>query len=269
MLSRSAEVETMGARELSPGVLYLGAVLLLGANSEPVVGQDDGGFVKPGQTLSDLRRQEPEEEAVSSREGWSVGGAPLRQLALTVAILGAVGGLVVFGRRRRLHLKTRGQGGRMEIVDKLALSSRHWICVVRVDGKRLVIGISGDNLSSLAVLDDGVPGTSKGREVAVRAADRPAGALYRTDRKGPDTENERSREVTGVSSQGDAAKQRQGTFWFRPQESPASAADESWENDLAPYRREVNRLRATLQSWRQTSEGRERADDGVAEDRER
>jgi flagellar biogenesis protein FliO len=42
----------------------------------------------------------------------------------------------------------------VEIVGRAALSHRHSVCVIRVGEARIVIGLAGDRMSSLAVLED-------------------------------------------------------------------------------------------------------------------
>ena len=78
----------------------------------------------------------------------------------------------------------------------------------------------------------------------------------------------------GASPVREAVRRDEGPFWFRPGSdaneggAPAgSGEDASWENHLAPYRREVNRLRAMLQNWRQTTERGETGEKDGGEDR--
>ena len=100
---------------------------------------------------------------------------------------------------------------------------------------------------------------------------RPAGRAGGDSAEGPLSAEGRRRGDTGYGRQVDRATSREMTrrdesgFWFRP-ESPAKGAPseteggDDWENHLAPYRREVNRLRAMLQNWRQTTDRGERAE---------
>ncbi len=255
----------------APLTNYLAAVLLLVATPAYGTGEDDGGFVKSGQTLRDLRGEQPPPGAsvpqgVSPSEEWLNTGSLLRLVGLMIVVLSTLGVLMVFG-RRRLRLAAGAGGRRLEIVDKLALSRRHWVCVLRVDGKRLVVGVSGDNMSSLAVLEDGPPPVRGARESSlVRGEETLAVREYPGIRESGGTKEDFSLREAASSIEAESTRNEDGTFWFRPariqegEEGEEGEEDEGgesrWENHLAPYRREVNRLRAMLQNWRENSDER-------------
>lgn len=235
--------------------------LLLAAGSTALA-EDKGGFVKSGQTLRDLGGSDA---VTSSAEGtvfpeeWSSGR--FRLLGFTMLTLTLFGVLLLVWRRRRLRLGAAGGGTRLEIVEKIALSTRHWVCVLRVDEKRIVVGVSGDRMTTLALLGDvssvgfpsggrtGKPEESVGRELEAEG--------YRLVDAGGGGDDDEVDRTSGASRE--SRRKSEGAFWFRPENDPERKRDESpWENHLAPYRREVNRLRSMLQNWRQTAEREER-----------
>lgn len=117
----------------------------------------------------------------------------------------AVGAFFVI-RRRRQWGRMAADGHQLEIIDRLALSPKHWACLVRVEGRLLVVGMTADSLRTLALFDDG------------------------------DTTSSTSNPPTPKSE----------SFWFRP--SGDEGRSGVLDDNLAPYRREVTRLRAMLQN---------------------
>ena len=248
--------------------VFLVAVLTL-ATTSAAMAEEPGGFVKRGQSLRDLRIKDkdaetpaPSDEAAILAEEW-----PLRFLGLTTATLAVLAVLFLLWRRRRFRAGASEGGARLEILDKIALSTRQWVCILRVDEKRVVVGVSGDTMTSLAVLDDD---SSRGAPRPQRGSSNQGGQAlkvegYRLDETGgasPGSGVDRS-----ASSRRESMRRDEGSFWFRPDNGPSREAepsgsrdDVSLENHLAPYRREVNRLRATLQNWRQTTERGERSE---------
>ena len=245
--------------------VFLVAILTL-ATSSAVVAEDNGGFVKPGQSLRDFRTKDAGSPSSSADAATLAKEWPLRFVGLTTAMLATVAILFLLWRRRRLRAGASEGGARLEILDKIALSTRQWVCILRVDEKRVVVGVSGDTMTSLAVLDDDSSRGSRwrrggGSEQGGQAVEVEGYRLDETGRAGPGSCVDRS-----ATSPRESMRRDEGTFWFRPENRPSrddepsgSGDDVSWENHLAPYRREVNRLRAMLQNWRQTAERGERA----------
>jgi hypothetical protein len=159
---------------------------------------------------------------------------------------------------------------RLEILDRIALSTRQWVCILRVDEKRVVVGVSGDTMTSLAVLDDASRDSRLGSGGG--SVEGGQGLEVEGYRREDDRAGWGAGPVRGVSSR-ESMRRDEGTFWFRPGSgareggAPAgSGGDVPWENHLAPYRREVNRLRAMLQNWSRTTEREEAGQKDGGED---
>ena len=129
----------------------------------------------------------------------------LKWTGFAVLVAAVAAGTCLAIRRRRQWRRTATDGHRLEIVDRLALSPKHWACLLRVEGRLLVVGMTPDRMRTLALFDD--------------------------DAKTP--------AESTPNTKGDS-------YWFRP----ASEGGRSGvlDENLAPYRREVTRLRAMLQN---------------------
>jgi flagellar biogenesis protein FliO len=125
--------------------------------------------------------------------------------SVSLALAGA--GLVFFYRRWLPGGNRAASEGDLKVVGRVALSPRHLVYLLQAEGRKVVVGVSGDRLTSLAVLEE------RGRAAASPA---PPPASPRLDLPA-------SARAFGEST-GRAV----------------SAAD------LMPYRRQVNRLREML-----------------------
>jgi flagellar biogenesis protein FliO len=82
--------------------------------------------------------------------------APLVRLALAVAGISAAGwGLTVWARRR--HVTRGGENARIQVLASRNLGPRHQIALLEVGDHRLLIGMGGDSIATLADLSGGIP----------------------------------------------------------------------------------------------------------------
>ncbi len=224
-----------GFGKLIAAVVVAVTVTLSGIRVEAETARS-GGYVRPGDTIQPLRsaRELPARSSVSPARD------RLQLVGYIAAGLGLVGCLAfVYRRRRRGRLGVGTSGDDIRLVDRLALSPRHSVWVLRVRDRELVVGVTPDNISTLAVFD------------------RPSSVHAGAEGVSPLTLDSA---VTAKGGGGDP-------YWFRPHSESRGDDPEDGEScggnpssskltdDLTPYRREVTRLRSLLQNWRSGSEG--------------
>ncbi len=74
---------------------------------------------------------------------------PFAKLALAVALVGVAGGSIAWWARRRVG--PRGpQSERIEVLARKSLGPRHQVALIEVAGKRLLVGMGGDAIATLA-----------------------------------------------------------------------------------------------------------------------
>lgn len=119
-----------------------------------VLADGDKG-VRPGQSVSEILGSEPAAARASAAP--ASGGSSQRGAAiLTGAFVLATAGIYLL-RRKKGHAAWSGAGGSVEIVGRAALTHKHSVCVVRVGDASIVIGLAGDRMSPLAVLEGTSP----------------------------------------------------------------------------------------------------------------
>ncbi|HVR75900.1 MAG TPA: flagellar biosynthetic protein FliO [Planctomycetota bacterium] len=157
------------------------------------------------------------------------GGGLLRKLALWTGGLSLLGsGLVlVWVKASRARRGQRGGEG-IEVVGRTALSHRHLVFVLRVSGRRLVVGVSGDRMTPLGAFEDS---PAEKPMPAPPPAPAPASA--------------------SVPAQGFSSRLEGSSFPLA-----RSAVEDA---DLAPYRKQMNRLRGLLRGMRGDLDGDEPA----------
>jgi len=139
---------------------------ILGA-AAPDEKAETGGLAAPDQLGRRRVASTPENSArgalQKSRELVSAGVAenPVVRLSLWAVGLGLfIFGVVVFYRRRaRGTARLEGSEG-IQVVGRTAISPRHAVIVLRISNRRLVVGLSGDRMTSLGILDDSSAETS-------------------------------------------------------------------------------------------------------------
>jgi flagellar biosynthetic protein FliO len=75
----------------------------------------------------------------------------MRQMSAVMAVLALLGGLL-WAFRRRGSLARRAAGRRLETVERLALTPQHSLCLVRLAGRGVLLGLSP---SGCTVLESG------------------------------------------------------------------------------------------------------------------
>jgi flagellar protein FliO/FliZ len=110
----------------------------------------EGDPVAPGQRVADILGP-AREAARPAPEGTGPGVA---RLALAAGALLVLGAAAIAVRRRRRMAGVAGSPEPLEIVGCIALSPRHTIYTVRAAGRRIVVGVSGDGMAALAVIED-------------------------------------------------------------------------------------------------------------------
>lgn len=155
------------------------------------------------------------------------GGGLLRKLALWTGGLSLLGsGLVlVWVKASRARRGQRGGEG-IEVVGRAALSHRHLVFVLRVSGRHLVVGVSGDRMTPLGAFEDS-------------PVEKPMPAPAPVSAPVP------------VPAQGFSSRLEGSTFPL------ARRAVE--DADLAPYRKQMDRLRGLLRGMRGDLDGDEPA----------
>ena len=130
----------------------------------PCPAAETGGHVKPGQTISGLldnKGQGGNQTLSSAPMEWGV----IVRLSVGALLLVALGGGLVFIQRRRTGWAPKDGLGGIQVVGRTALSPRHFVYVLRMGGRRLVVGVSGDRMSSLAVVEDAAAARTAHTEV--------------------------------------------------------------------------------------------------------
>jgi flagellar biogenesis protein FliO len=127
----------------------LGLVAAL-APATGVLADGDKG-VRPGQSVAEILGREP--AAAPASPAPAPGGSSQRGAAILTGVLVLAAAGICLVRRRKAHSASSGDGGSVEIVGRAALSHKHSVCVVRVGDARIVIGLAGDRMSPLAVLE--------------------------------------------------------------------------------------------------------------------
>ena len=139
----------------------------------------------------------------------------LRVLGWLVVIVGlAIGTLMFLKRMTGRSGHVPGVGRLLEIVARIPVTAKHQILVVRVGGRALVVGIAPDGMRTLCELDD----TSD---------------LLATAR-GSNFEDRLTREI-------------------EPYARAPDGADSPSDDGLAPYRREIDRLKSMVGNWRMST----------------
>lgn len=135
--------------------------------------------VKPGQTVQEVLDSHGK-GAASSRAEFPTTGQLLLRLALTVGSVSLLGfGSLFFLRKWFSQRGTLHSTGEIEVAGRAALSPKHLVFVLRVADQRIVVGVSGDRMSPLAVVEDGkarrpqaaVPESAEGGRKTVGEAD--------------------------------------------------------------------------------------------------
>ena len=136
--------------------------LLLGA---PCARAGERAVVKPRQTVRELLDSKGSESAPPAALGT---GSLLLKLVLSVGAIGLLGsGLIFISRKYLSSPASLHSSGDIEVTGRAALSSKHLVFVLRVGERQIVVGVSGDGMSPLAVL-----GESGGRSCQASSAER-------------------------------------------------------------------------------------------------
>ena len=130
-------------------VFLLGLVAALAPEARALADGEKG--VRPGQSISEILARDPAATAASAALAPAASSRHGAVIA-TGAILLVAAGIGLRG-RRKARVEASGAGGAVEIVGRAALGHKHSVCVVRVGETRIVIGLAGDRMSALAVLD--------------------------------------------------------------------------------------------------------------------
>lgn len=134
------------------GLAILGLPLVLAPRAVHADGDRGDKAVRPGQALSEILAREPGAAPASgARPSHAMSGRSAGMLAGAL-ILSAAG--IVFLRRRRARGAAAGPGGPVRVEGRVAITHRHAVFLVRVDGARIVVGLTGDRMTPLAVLED-------------------------------------------------------------------------------------------------------------------
>jgi len=70
--------------------------------------------------------------------------------AIVLAVLLAAGFMLWYARRKGIGLHPPAKGRRLKVVERLALSQRAALVLVEYDGRAILLGQSGDQLSLVA-----------------------------------------------------------------------------------------------------------------------
>lgn len=180
---------------------------------------ETSGRVAPGETVEKILHGEKVDVAASA-EGMPGAMALFLKVSgwTCLAILSTLALATLYRRSPRAGRAHAGKG-EMEILARAALSPKHAVILLRAGSRRIVVGISGERMRPLAVFE--APQNSSS------AADREPEMRWDHLSPGTGTGTKTEREV--------------GQSW-----EPARVRPE----DLEPYRRQVDRLRGLLESWR-------------------
>jgi len=128
--------------------------LVLGL-AAPSRGEDSGPArtVKAGQTVESVLEGGPGEASPwgASRPGWG----SILKLVLGAACVVVLGLGAIFVARRWIPNATRlAAAGGVQVLGRVPLSPRHFVYVLGIGDRKVVVGVSGDRMAALAVLDD-------------------------------------------------------------------------------------------------------------------
>lgn len=131
--------------------------IVMGTRGTPVPPSAEAGFpgsLSAGEPL--VRRDAAERQAVAAPSRPAAGGSWLRSLGSLVAVIGLIA-LLAWGYRAAggglTALRPR-RSGVIELVSRVSLSPRQSLCLVRVGPRMVLVGASGDRLTSLDVIED-------------------------------------------------------------------------------------------------------------------
>jgi flagellar biogenesis protein FliO len=98
----------------------------------------------------------------------SLVGAALR-MAAALALMGAAAWAVL-----RWHRGARASRRQLEVLDRAVLTRGASVAILRVEGKRLLLGVSADGVRLLRDLDTGLPCAGDFKAVLAEASERGA-----------------------------------------------------------------------------------------------
>ena len=204
-MRRSVRMKTM--MEIAVSCL----ALLLSGRTPAAEAPSRAGGVQSGEAAPGLPEPKGKAAGIPSMKGVDLSGA-WKVLWGTLGISGLAVAAVLL--RRKLGLRTwrtpAGEG--LQILGRAALSPRHHVFVLRFSDRKVLVGVSGDRMVPLAVIEDGNPHGSRLEGVI------PERGI--PERGGPDR---------GAQERGTGSSRRTVI-----------------EADLVPYRRQVDRLRELL-----------------------
>ena len=180
------------------------------------------GEVAPG-PLEPRRAKAAE---IPSMKGVDLSGA-WKVLWGTLGISGLAFAAVLLRRKYGSRAWRAPAGEGLQILARTALSPRHHVFVLRFSDRKVLVGVSGDRMVPLAVIEDG---TSRGSRLEGMVPERGT--------------PERAVPERGFSERG------------APERGNGSSRRSVSDADLMPYRRQVDRLRDLLRG-RQPASGRE------------
>jgi flagellar biogenesis protein FliO len=143
---RQRELLTVRAAALARRVSPVLAVLSLLAPAWLPGGEG----VAPGQSVAEVLKSG---SAAASSAAPAVADAGSRLLYWTGGLGLTAAAVFVLRRRRARPGSPTGQEA-VEVLGRAVLSHKHAVVVVRAAGKRIVVGLGGDSLSALAVIDE-------------------------------------------------------------------------------------------------------------------
>jgi flagellar biogenesis protein FliO len=127
---------------------FLGLVL-----AAPGAGAGEGDAVKPGETVKELL--DSKEKGSAPAAAFPGTGTLLLKLVLSAGAVGLLGlGLIFVSRKCLRSGMGLSSSGEIEVTGRAALSPKHVVFVLRVDERRIVVGLSGERMYSLAVIGD-------------------------------------------------------------------------------------------------------------------
>lgn len=122
--------------------------------SSCLLARDPATRVRPEETLRDLVTADGAPVATSGESGSAIGA--VSRLLGAVVLLAFVGLAAVWvWRRSPTGARARRGQGLVDVLARVVLSSKHSVCVLRVARSRvIVVGVSGDEMRTLAAIDD-------------------------------------------------------------------------------------------------------------------
>jgi flagellar biogenesis protein FliO len=240
---------------LLPRSLRLLLVLLVPGTSAPA--EEERGL-RPGETVGGLRGSPP----VESRGELAAPPGPGSLLVRLGGGLGLVGlgggGLLLLSRRLSRTRRARGPSEEIRILARASLAPRHGLALIEVRGQRILVGLSRDHLTSIAVLSEPplADGSASPRSVerkecsAAPEGDPPA--VCPQGAPGPQRPGLQSR---GAELRGRLARSSYGIFDTRWRDDEPGGEGSVTRDDVEPYRRQVERLRGLLDRRRAEGPG--------------